>query len=196
MNNVLSIDVEEYFHTSELRPTIGPDQWASMEPRVQIGVDRILELLDISHTKATFFVLGWVAEHHPNLLRQLTAAGHEIGCHGYMHDLVYEMTPDEFRRDTVRSMKAIRDACGRDPRAYRAPSYSIVERSLWALDVLADLGFTHDSSIYPIQHDRYGIPGYSRFAQTIETRSGPIVEVPIATVRLSANRTVLDNAPS
>jgi polysaccharide deacetylase family protein (PEP-CTERM system associated) len=147
-------------------------------------------MLERHHTAGTFFIMGWVAESHPDLIREIAQAGHEIGCHSYAHQLVYRMTPSEFRRDTEQARRAIEDACGVTPKTYRAPSYSITARSLWALEVLVECGFTHDSSIYPISHDRYGIPGFGRHVQTIHTASGPIVEAPIATVKLGDGRVV------
>jgi polysaccharide deacetylase family protein (PEP-CTERM system associated) len=185
MQNIISVDVEEYFHPSELQKYINADQWSSLPSLVEPQTRRVLELFERHHVKGTFFVLGWVAKRHPQLLRDIASAGHEIGCHSYAHRLVYDLTPAEFRNDTVQAMGAIEDACGLTPTAYRAPSYSITARSMWALEILAECGFTHDSSIYPILHDRYGIPGFGSHARTLWTPSGSIVEVPIATVKLS-----------
>jgi polysaccharide deacetylase family protein (PEP-CTERM system associated) len=186
--NALSIDVEEYFHPEEVRMWVRPDQWESLPSRLMGQVSCVLDLLEQHQVKATFFVLGWVAHRRPQIVRQIAEAGHEIGCHSYAHELIYNQTPRAFRQDTRRAVRAIEDACGRSTRAYRAPSYSITARSMWALDILVDLGFTHDSSIYPISHDRYGIPGFGRHAQTLQTPSGPILEIPIATVKLSEGR--------
>lgn len=188
MLNALSIDVEEYFHPSEVQKTVGLESWSALPSRVGDQTLRILELLDEKNTKATFFILGWVAEHHPHVVRSIVSAGHQIACHSYAHQLVYSLTPKEFRADTRRAVAAIQDACGVSPKAYRAPSYSIVADSFWALEILADEGFTQDSSIYPIAHDRYGIPGFKRYAHIIETPSGPIQEIPIATAKLSKDR--------
>ena len=149
---------------------------------------RCLELLGRHDTRATCFVLGWVAHRFPALVREIAAAGHEIACHSYAHQLVYRLTPRQFREDTAKAVAVISDACGIVPRCYRAPSYSITKQSLWALETLVELGFTHDSSIYPILHDRYGIPGFPRRAHEIETAAGPIVEVPPATVGLTSQR--------
>jgi len=183
MLNVLSVDVEEYFHPAEVGASAS--QWLSLPSRVEFEVENVLELLDKHRVTATFFVLGWVAEHHPRIVREIARAGHEIGCHSHLHRLVYGLSPEEFREDTERACCAIEDACGITPRAYRAPSFSITSRSMWALEVLVENGFTHDSSIYPIVHDRYGIPGFGRHAQILDTPSGPIQEVPIATVLLN-----------
>jgi polysaccharide deacetylase family protein (PEP-CTERM system associated) len=188
MLNALTIDVEEYFHPAEIQAQVGSERWNSLPSRVEGQVLDVLELLAKRQVKATFFMLGWVAEHHPRCVRAIAAAGHEIGCHSYAHQLVYDMTPDSFRRDTLRAMKAIEDACGVSPWIYRAPSYSITQKSMWALETLIECGFTHDSSIYPIAHDRYGIPGFERHAHVIQTASGPIYEVPAATVKVSSDR--------
>jgi len=188
MRNILSVDVEEYFHPSELARHVRPGQWSSLPSLVEPQTHRVLDLLERHSVKGTFFVLGWVAKRHPRLVRQIADAGHEIGCHSYAHQLIYNLTADEFRQDTVRAVKAIEDACDITPRVYRAPSYSVTSQSIWALEILAECGFTHDSSIYPIPHDRYGIPGFGVQARTLWTPSGSIVEVPIAAAALSKTR--------
>lgn len=185
MLNALTIDLEEYFHPTEVQQFIPQEQWASLPSRIEYQTGLLLELLDRKNTKATFFVLGWVAEHHPALIRRIVGAGHEIGCHSYAHELIYRLTPESFREDTRRAIAVISDAAGVAPKAYRAPSYSITRQSFWALEVLAECGFRHDSSIYPIAHDRYGIPGSQRHAYVIDTPAGPITEVPVGTAQLS-----------
>ena len=185
ISNILSIDVEEYFHPSEITKFVDQSEWEKLPSRLEHQVGSILDLLQAKKQCATFFILGWVAERHPNLVRTITGQGHEIGCHSHLHRLVYELTPGEFREDTRRAVAAIADSCGIAPRVYRAPSYSITRESFWALETLVECGFTHDSSIYPIPHDRYGIEGFERHAHVIHTPSGPILEVPIATVRLA-----------
>jgi polysaccharide deacetylase family protein (PEP-CTERM system associated) len=186
--NVMSVDVEDYFHPTEVQAHLGPSSWDSLPSRVESATMRTLDLLEEHKTSSTFFVLGWVAERYPHLIRSIAAAGHEIGCHSYAHQLVYDLTPAEFRKDTLRAVEVIEAACGVRPRAYRAPSYSITKRSLWALEILADCGFTHDSSIYPIAHDRYGIPGFERHTQILHTPAGPICEMPVATASLGSGR--------
>jgi polysaccharide deacetylase family protein (PEP-CTERM system associated) len=188
MTNALSIDVEEYFHLSELGLPPDVDHWSKMPSSVEWQTQEVLELLNNYSVSATFFVLGWVAERHPALVRQILNAGHEIACHSYAHQLVYDLTPAGFREDTMRAVAAIADACGTRPTAYRAPSYSITEESFWALEVLVECGFTRDSSIYPIAHDRYGIRGFNRFAHPLRTPSGTIYEIPMATTRLNKRR--------
>src|SRR5690242_14525117 len=174
MLNALTVDVEEYFHPTEVQASVDASQWAHLPSRVGEQVSRILDLFESHQTKATFFILGWIAQRHPAVVRSIMSAGHEIGCHSHLHRLVYSLTPNEFRRDTRQAVAAIEDACGVTPLAYRAPSYSITSESLCALDILAEEGFTQDSSIYPIAHDRYGIPGANRHAHLVQTRSGPI----------------------
>jgi polysaccharide deacetylase family protein (PEP-CTERM system associated) len=188
MLNALTVDVEEYFHPTEVRSSADLSQWTLLPSRLERQTKVVLELLERHGIQATFFILGWVADNRPGVVRQIANAGHEIGCHSYAHELIYDLTPQTFRRETQRAVRAIEAACGVTPRVYRAPSYSITERSLWALEILVECGFTHDSSIYPISHDRYGIPGFGRHAQTLQTASGPILEIPIATVQLSAGR--------
>ncbi|HLI83735.1 MAG TPA: XrtA system polysaccharide deacetylase [Bryobacteraceae bacterium] len=182
--NILTVDVEEYFHPAEVQAFTQESEWSLHPSRIAGQTETILELLERHGVKATFFVLGWVAEHQPRAVRMIRGAGHEIGCHSYAHRLIYALRPEEFRRDTERAVAAIEDACGVTPIAYRAPNYSITRDSLWALDILASCGFTHDSSIYPIAHDRYGIPGFDRHAGILLTPSGPILEVPAATAQL------------
>lgn len=183
--NAISVDVEDYFHPTEVAPAAPVHQWETMPRRVEEATARILEVFAAHGVCGTFFMLGWVAERHPALVRRIVREGHEIGCHSYWHRLVYHLTPAEFREDTGRACAVIADACGVRPRAYRAPSYSITRECWWALEVLAELGFTHDSSIYPIVHDRYGVPGFDRHAGRVETPSGPLMEVPVATVLLN-----------
>lgn len=184
MRNVLTIDVEEYFHVSAFRHVLREEDWPACESRVEASVDQLLELLDARRVKATFFVLGWVAAHRPLLVRRIAKAGHEVGCHSFAHRLIYTQGRAEFAQDIRRAKGAIEDAAGQAVRGYRAPSFSVVERTLWALDVLVEHGFTYDSSIFPIRHDRYGIPGAPRSPHWRRTPSGAgIWELPPATVR-------------
>jgi polysaccharide deacetylase family protein (PEP-CTERM system associated) len=163
---------------------IDPGDWGRYQSRIHIGTTRILDLLDKNNVKATFFVLGWVAERHPGLVREIHARGHEIGCHSYKHRLIYEMSSEEFRLDTRRARNILEDCLGEKIDGYRAPSYSITPRSIWALDVLAEEGFVYDSSIYPIHHDRYGYPGFSRNATMQVQGDRMIVEIPLSTIRV------------
>ncbi|MHB8975008.1 MAG: XrtA system polysaccharide deacetylase [Pirellulaceae bacterium] len=181
--NAFSVDVEDYFQVSAFEKHVPRASWASIPSRVVNSTRRILELLDRHQTKATFFILGWTARNYPELVREIDAAGHELGSHSYWHQLVYELTPEQFRADLTDSRKAIEDAAGRRVVIYRAPSFSITHRSLWALEILAEEGFQIDSSIYPIHHDRYGMPNAETRIHQITTGSGPIWEFPPAVVR-------------
>lgn len=181
--NALSIDLEEYFQVSNFSAVIDRDSWSGLPSRVCDATHRLLDTLDRTETRATFFVLGWVAERQPDLIRALAERGHEIACHGYGHELVYEIGPVRFREDLIRARAAIADACGIQPRGYRAPSYSITDRSLWALEILAEEGFDYDSSIFPIHHHRYGIPGFSRTPVRIALANGQAIrEFPMTTL--------------
>ncbi|HXI09453.1 MAG TPA: XrtA system polysaccharide deacetylase [Thermodesulfobacteriota bacterium] len=185
MLNALTIDVEDYFMVSAFADTVKFDDWPAYESRVEQSTMRILDLLEGFNVKATFFMLGWVAEHHPGLATEIRNRGHEIALHGYNHRLAYELTRSEFREDIRKSKRIIEDITGSAVKGYRAPSYSITKKNLWALDVLIEEGFAYDSSIFPIYHDRYGYPEFDRFPLTV-TRGGvgSILEVPLSTVRL------------
>ena len=183
-SNVISVDVEDYFHAEAFSGVVPPDIWDGCASRVEPNTRRLLDLFAAHGVEATFFVLGWVADRHPALVRDIAAAGHELACHSYWHRLVYRLTPAEFREDTRRAKDAIEQRAGACVEGYRAPTYSVVARSLWALDVLAELGFTYDSSIFPIHHDRYGIPDAPCGPFVVRTASGPVTEYPIATFRL------------
>ena len=182
--NAMSVDVEDYFQVSAFDAVVRRDAWDGFESRVEANTERLLRLFDDCRVKATFFTLGWVAERHRDLVRRIVSAGHEIASHGYGHRLIYEQTPDEFRTDLRRSKAILEDTAGTRVRGYRAPSYSITKRSLWALDVLVDEGFEYDASIFPVHHDRYGIPDAPRDIHRIQRGSGTVVEVPPSTVRL------------
>ena len=181
--NAMTVDVEDYFHVSAFANVISPSQWSSYEGRVCRNTDRMLDLLDKAGVRATFFVLGWVAERYPDLVRRIDRAGHELASHSYDHGLVYAKAPDAFRDDLRRAKTAIADACGVEVTGFRAPSYSIVEQSLWALDVLVREGYRYDSSIYPIRHDRYGIPSWPRHIHRLDRAEGGLWELPGSTVR-------------
>jgi polysaccharide deacetylase family protein (PEP-CTERM system associated) len=185
MLNALTIDVEDYYHVSAFEAVVPFADWERYESRVEKNTHRILDLLDTYMTKATFFVLGWVVERHPGLIRTLVARGHEVASHGYAHQRVYTQTPEQFRTETRRSKRLLEDTLGQPIHGYRAASYSITAQSLWALDVLREEGFVYDSSIFPIRHDLYGIPSHPRFCSMISGQSGaPLVEFPLSTLRL------------
>lgn len=183
--NALTVDVEDYFHVSAFAPSIHRDSWTSRESRVVGNVRKLLAIFEEFNARGTFFVLGWVAERHPQLVREIAAHGHEVACHGFSHRLVYEQPPSEFREETLRSKKLLEDIVGSTVLGYRAASYSIVRESLWALDILEELGFLYDSSIFPVRHDRYGIPNAERAPHRMTTPGGKsIVEWPLATASI------------
>jgi len=181
--NGLSVDVEDYFQVSAFDGVVDRRTWDGLESRVCANTERLLAIFDESGVRATFFVLGWVAARFPALVRRMVEGGHEIASHGYAHRLVYDLTPDDFREDVRRAKGLLEDIAGVAVEGYRAPSYSITERSLWALDVLIDEGYRYDTSIFPIHHDRYGIPGAPRHVHVVTRAEGSIVEAPGSTVR-------------
>ncbi len=184
MINAITIDVEDYFQVTAFERNIKPAEWDTFPLRVEGNTMRILDMLDEFALRGTFFVLGWIAERIPSLVTAIHQRGHEIACHGYGHQLIYRLSPQEFREDISKAKKIIEDICGERVCGYRAPSYSITKKSLWALDILVEEGFTYDSSIFPITHDIYGIPGGKRFPHVISTHSGTIQEFPISTLCL------------
>ena len=181
--NAMTVDVEDFFQVSAFEDHVRFDQWTGFESRVCRNTERLLEMFDDAGVIATFFIVGWVAERFPNLVRQIAGAGHEVASHGYAHRLVYSMTRDEFAEDLRRASAAISAACNQPVLGYRAPSYSITAESMWALDVLLEQGFVYDASIYPIHHDRYGIPDSPRHAYAIHRPLGTLWELPGSTVR-------------
>ena len=162
--NYLSIDVEDYFHVSAFESISPPDSWGNKELRVEINTDKILSILSANSVKATFFVLGWVAERCPDLVKRIASEGHEIASHGYAHCLVSKMDRITFRRDIRASKSLLEGLSGKVVTGYRAPSYSITPQTLWAFDELYEAGYKYDSSIFPIVHDLYGIRDWPRFA--------------------------------
>ncbi|HEX2223625.1 MAG TPA: XrtA system polysaccharide deacetylase [Thermoanaerobaculia bacterium] len=186
MLNAFSVDVEDYFQVGAFEGTCPRERWGSYEPRVERNTRRLLDLCAKYNVKGTFFVLGWVAERWPGLVRDIQAAGHELGTHGQDHRQVTTLTPQEFREDIRRSKRTIEDASGAEVIGYRAPSYSIVKETMWALDVLYEEGFRYDSSVFPIHHDRYGIPDFPRFPRPLRGQNGTALhEFPISTVRFA-----------
>jgi len=183
--HIMSVDVEDYFMVEAFASSVSQDSWESRPSRVVRSTGRILNLLDKYNVKGTFFFVGWVAHKFPQLVREVHSRGHELACHSYWHRTVYSLTPGEFREDTRAAARAIEDAAGVKVYGYRAPSWSITKDCLWALDVLAEEGFTYDSSIYPIHHDLYGVPGAERFPYKLNCKSGnSLKEYPPATVRV------------
>jgi len=181
--NAFTVDVEDYFHVTAFEGSVPRTNWASLPARVVASTRRLLELLERHDVRGTFFVLGWVARQFPALVREIHAAGHEIGSHGFWHRLIYTQTPVEFRSDLRQSKLVLEDVIGQPVTAFRAPSFSITRRSLWALDVLVEEGFISDSSVFPTRHDRYGIPGARPEIHTLKTSSGNLVEFPPSVAR-------------
>jgi polysaccharide deacetylase family protein (PEP-CTERM system associated) len=179
LKNYLTIDVEDYFQVAAFDDIIKPASWTSMECRVERNTTVILDTLQNHGVHATFFIVGWIAEKYPALVRTISRYGHEIGCHSYLHRKIYHLTPDEFREDTRRAKSILEDITGRAVFGYRAPSYSITKKSLWALEILEELGFEYDSSIFPIYHDNYGIPDAPRFEYKLPNSN--LTEYPIST---------------
>lgn len=189
ITNALTVDVEDYFHVSAFAKSINRKDWGEIPLRVVDNTQRLLQLFADSNVKATFFVLGWVASREPGLVRDIAAEGHEVACHGYSHELVYNQSPEVFRQETIRSKSLLEDIIQAPVYGYRAASYSITDRSLWALDVLCDAGFTYDSSIFPIRHDRYGMPGSSQYPYKLESPNGQaLTEFPLSTANILGYR--------
>jgi len=181
MYNALTIDVEDYFQVNAFARHVRQDEWDSFPLRVDGNTRRILDLLDSYSIKATFFILGWVADRCPGLVREIQKRGHEIACHGYAHELIYVIGPERFREDVRHAKSLLEDISGVSVNGYRAPSYSITGQSLWAMEILVEEGFTYDSSIFPVMHDTYGIPDAQRFPHLYNTQSGTIKEFPLTT---------------
>ena len=177
----MTVDVEDYFHVEAFASSISPKDWPKYDFRVENNVGKILELFSRRQVKATFFILGWVAEKAPGLARRIADAGHEIGCHGYAHRHILRMSPAEFRKDVLRARSILTDQTGQTVQCYRAPSFSITNKTLWALDILAEEGFTIDSSIFPARHDLYGIADAPRF---LHKRNG-LIEFPPTTIHMA-----------
>jgi polysaccharide deacetylase family protein (PEP-CTERM system associated) len=182
--NAMTVDVEDYFQVSAFDRVVPRDRWTDLESRVCANTDRLLDLFARREVLGTFFVLGWVAERFPALVPRIAAAGHEIASHGYGHELIYTQTPAAFREDVYRAKRVLEAQAGRRIDGYRAPSYSITDRSLWALDVLIETGHRYDASIFPTHHDRYGIPSAPRHPFVISRPEGSLVEAPGSTVRV------------
>ena len=177
--NYLTVDVEDYFQVAAFENVVPRESWGNLESRVVKNTSLVLDLFERFHVKATFFVTGWTAERHPDIVLKIIDQGHNVGCHSFWHRKIYDMTPEEFRQDTLRAKSILEDIAGVPILAYRAPSYSITKKSLWALDILEELGFKIDSSIFPIYHDNYGIPDAPRFAYKLPEHD--MMEFPIST---------------
>ena len=171
MKNAMTVDVEDYYHVSAFAKNISVSDWDKYESRVDGNTKKLLEIFSNHNIKSTFFILGWVAEKNPELIRQISKEGHEIACHGYSHQLIYNQTKKIFKEETLRSKQVLEDIIQKPVKGYRAASYSITKATTWALDILAETGFEYDSSIFPVRHDRYGIPGAPNRPHIIKTPS-------------------------
>ena len=197
--NYLSIDVEDYFHVSAFEGISPPDAWENREMRVERNTEKILGLLNARSVKATFFVLGWVAQRCPGLIGRIVAEGHEVASHGYGHQRLCNQSRQEFKNDVRRSKQLLEDISGQPVIGYRAPSYSISRETFWAFDELWEAGYQYDSSIFPVRHDFYGVCDWPRFAtyaskdaagqwqagRPSERSGAAILEVPVSTVRIA-----------
>lgn len=187
MRNALSVDVEDWFQVGAFETVISRDDWPALEVRVEKNTDDVLALFDDKSVKATFFTLGWVAERYPALIRRIVDAGHEIASHGYGHDRVFTFSPEQFAADLSKSRKLIEDAAGQKVTGYRAPSFSIDQRTPWAHEILAEKGYTYSSSVAPIKHDHYGWAEAPRFAFR-PVKGSDFLEVPVTTAELGQKR--------
>ncbi len=176
--NALTVDVEDYFQVSAFEHQVKREKWEGFESRVEANTDRLLKLFREKEVHGTFFVLGWIAEKFPALIQRIADAGHEIGCHSFDHRLLYNLSPGEFREDLIRSRDAIKNACGIEVTSYRAPSFSVTSKSLFAIGTLVDEGFILDSSIFPIMHDRYGMPDSVPDVHHLTVSDSKIIEFP------------------
>jgi polysaccharide deacetylase family protein (PEP-CTERM system associated) len=185
IRNAMTIDVEDYFQVSAFAPYIARDSWPDRECRVEANIDRILAILEAGNVHATFFTLGWIAERYPAMVKRIVAGGHELASHGYGHLRASDQDRAAFMQDISSSKAILEDLGGQAVLGYRAPSFSIGHANLWALDALSEAGYRYSSSIYPVQHDHYGMPDAPRFAWHPDNARG-LLEVPITTVRMGA----------
>jgi len=184
MKHALTIDVEEFVHIHALSGVIQPKDWPAYPSSVSENTDIILDLLDQRQIHATFFCLGIVASQNRDLIKRIHAHGHEIACHGYSHQVIYSQESGQFMDDVVRAKSTLEDITGSMVIGYRAPTYSITKKTMWALDILQEAGFKYDSSIFPIMHDNYGIPDAPRFPYAVPGYR--MVEFPISTVSIGS----------
>ena len=182
--NAMSVDIEEYFQVGAFERTIARGDWDMIASRVVSNTSRVIDLYAESGTKATFFILGWVAERHPDLIRRIVDGGHEVASHGYGHDRVTTFTPEQFKSDLQHTKALLEAASGVAVRGYRAPSFSICKDNAWALQVLADEGYAYSSSVAPFGTDHYGWPGFPRFAHR-PVAGSDMIEVPVTTARIA-----------
>ncbi|MEW6747400.1 MAG: XrtA system polysaccharide deacetylase [Planctomycetota bacterium] len=182
--NILTIDVEEYFHALNLRPAYPEPSWDSLESRVWVGMERLFELLARKGVSATFFVLGWVAERHRDLVQAIAYQGHEVASHGISHRTAFELGPGAYGEEIVRSRHLLEELSGRPVVGFRASTFSVTLSTAWVFDHLLASGYAYDSSVFPVRHDRYGVPGFSRAPVRVRRAAGEIVELPLLTRRI------------
>lgn len=185
MQNILSVDVEEWFHPEALQHHFPKNKWASLESRVTKNVEALLNLFDQKNSKATFFTLGWIAKNYPELVKKIINRGHEIASHSNMHRMITKMSAQEFETDLSESIKILEDTSGQKIIGFRAPTFSVTKNTLWSLEIMHKLGLRYDSSIYPIWHDRYGIPDAPRSMYKVLEKNGEaLIEFPMSTIKL------------
>lgn len=190
LRHCLTIDLEDWFHFLDLDATASVEQWKSFEGRIEQMTLALLAFLDAHEQRATFFVLGWIADRYPDLVAEVARRGHEIGCHSYAHPLVSDMTPAAFERDLATALDCIERACGVQPRAYRAPGFSINGRSLWAFDLMTKHGIEVDSSIFPAARAHGGLASAPSRPFRVATAYGPLTELPVSCTELLGRRLV------
>jgi polysaccharide deacetylase family protein (PEP-CTERM system associated) len=181
ITNAMTIDVEDYFQVGAFKNIISPSNWDDLPCRVERNVDLLLAALNNAGVHATFFTLGWIAERYPTMVKRIIAQGHELASHGYGHQMITDLDVNAFRQDVIRAKKTLEDITSFSITGYRAPSFSIGKKTLWAHDVLAETGHVYSSSIYPIKHDLYGMPEAPRFAHTLKNG---LTEIPVTSVRI------------
>src|SRR6266571_5331562 len=184
----LTFDIEEHFQVSAFDSPMRRRHWSHFESRVERNTEKLLDLLAMQDVRATFFVLGWVAERHPGLVRAIAQERHEVSSHGYAHELITAQTPATFREDVRKAKALLEDLLGLPVLGYRAPSFTIVQDTIWALPILVEEGYAYDSSIFPIQHDRYGMPGANPDCHCLSTDAGPLWEIPPSTIQIAGIR--------
>lgn len=180
--HIFTVDLEEYFQAHALSNIIGRSEWDYLPPRAEKSTGKLLDFLDGRDIDATFFVLGWVADRYPDLIREIADRGHEVASHGWSHHRIDTLSREEFRSEVRRSKALLEDLAGREVRGFRAPSFSLVPGTEWAMEVLAEEGYEYDSSLYPVRRPGYGYPGASRDPFRVDTSAGPVLELPPATV--------------
>ena len=184
VTNVFTVDVEDYFQEEAFQHIVSRETWPKFKLRVHRNIEHLLGYLENQDVNATFFILGWIAQKDPEMVKRIAKAGHEIASHGFNHQMITKQTPEEFREDINKSKRLLEDIAGQEVIGYRAPTYSVVKQTLWALRILFEEGYKYDSSIYPITHDRYGISDWKRMIHPVLFKDvGELTEIPLSTIR-------------